>query len=148
MEKKRVSKSLYTGNPDAKFVFLHDLEIRHLLHAERRVGEVLKFPDNVVSKLDTLGMLNEKQGFQYMRSPATMIRPNAGLIARQLLADDVSHLGTKDRRVVVTGKGGSGKSFMLLQIAAMALMQNYVVVAVPRGSTPRLVFNFRDGLGG
>jgi primosomal protein N' len=148
VEKKRVTKSLYTGNPDAKFVFLHELEIRHLLHAERHVGEVLKFPDNVVSKLDKLGMLNKKQGFQFMRSPASLMRPNAGLVARQLLADDVSHLGTKDRRVVVSGKGGSGKSFMLLQIAALALMQNYVVVAVPRGSTPRLVFNFRDGLGG
>lgn len=78
-------------------------------------------------------MFNAKQGFQYMRRPICVIRPNMGLVARQLLAEDVWHLGTKDRRVIVAGKPGTGKSFMLLQIATLALMQNYVVIAVPRG---------------
>lgn len=120
-------------NLEAKFVMLDELEIRHLVYAERHVGEVFAFPDGIVNRLDALGMLTEKYGFQYMRKPMSMIRPNTGLVARQLLSQDVVHLGTKDRRVVVAGKGGSGKSFILLQIAAMALMQDYVVIAVPRG---------------
>ena len=62
-----------------------------------------------------------------------MMRANTGLVARELFAQDVTHLGTKDRRVVVAGKGGNGKSFILLQMATLALLQNYVVVAVPRG---------------
>lgn len=78
-------------------------------------------------------MFNEKYGFQYMRQPICLIRPNIGLVARQLLAEDVVGLGTKERRVVVAGKPGTGKGFMLLQIAAVALMQNYVVIAIPRG---------------
>ena len=109
------------------------LELRHLLYAERHISEVLSFPDEIAEKLNALGMFNEKQGFQYMRKPISMIRPNTGLAARQLMSDDVEHLGTKDRRVIVTGKGGTGKSFILLQMAAMALMKNYVVLAVPRG---------------
>jgi small subunit ribosomal protein S29 len=78
-------------------------------------------------------MFNEKQGFHLMRRPVSVIRNNSGLVARELFAQDVSHLGTDKRRVLVTGKGGSGKSFILLQMATMALMQKYVVVAVPRG---------------
>ena len=84
-----------------------------------------------------------------MRRPVCLIRPNTGLVARQLLAEDVSHLGTKDRRVVVAGKPGTGKSFSLLQIAAAALMQKYVVVAVPRGITSSIRWtDCRNGFGG
>ena len=110
-----------------------ELDVRHLLYAERHVGEVRAFPDDIARRLDALGMFTEKYGFQYMRRPVSMIRQNSGLVARQLLAEDVRQLGTKDRRVIVSGKGGSGKSFILLQIAAMALMQDYLVLAVPRG---------------
>ena len=78
-------------------------------------------------------MISEKYGFQYVRDAASVVRLNSGLVARELLAEKVKMLGTKDRRVIVSGKGGSGKSFVLLQIAAMALMQDYVVLAVPRG---------------
>lgn len=130
---KEERKVFFRGNPEAKFVFMPELELRHLLYAERHIGEVVSFPEAAIEQLDTLGMLNARYGFQHMRQPAGLIRPNTGLVARQLLSQDVSHLGTKDRRVIVTGKGGSGKSFMLLQIAAMALMQKYVVVAVPCG---------------
>lgn len=110
-----------------------DLELRHLLYAERHVGEVVAFPETVAARLESLGMFNEKQGFQFMRKPVSVIRHHTGLVGRELLAPDVANLGTKDRRVIVTGKGGTGKSFILLQMAAMALMQKYVVVAVPRG---------------
>jgi Mrp family chromosome partitioning ATPase len=120
-------------NPEAKFVLTHELEVPHLLYSERHVGEVFGFPESIVEKLNALGMFNAKQGFQYMRKPICMIRPNTGLVARQLFAQSISHLGTKDRRVVVAGKHGTGKSFILLQMAALALMQRYVVIAVPRG---------------
>jgi Mrp family chromosome partitioning ATPase len=149
VEKKRARpQNPYRGNPDAKFVYLAELEARHLLNAERHIGEVFAFPEPVVRKLDTLGMLNKRQGFQFMRAPASVMRPNAGLVTRELMAQDVIHLGTRERRVVVAGKGGSGKSFILLQTAAMALMQNYVIVAVPRGSSLRIVVNFRNGFSG
>ena len=111
------------------------LELRHLLYAEHHISEVHSFPDDTAEELNALGMFNEKQGFQYMRKPISMIRPSTGLVARQLMSDDVADLGTKDRRVVVTGKAGTGKSFILLQMAAMALMKNYVVIAVPRGNS-------------
>jgi primosomal protein N' len=121
-------------NPKAKVNLTRDLELRHLLYAERHVGGVHSFPDEVTRKLNILGMFNEKQGFNYMPKPISMIRPNSGLVARQLLAEAVTPLGTKERRVLISGKSGSGKSFILLQMAAMALMQDYVVIAVPRGT--------------
>ena len=132
---KKADRQLFQHhNPEAKFVLTHDLEIRHLLYSERHVGEVYSFPEPVIEQLHSLGMFSPKQGFQYMRKPICMIRNNTGLVARQLLAKEVEHLGTKDRRVIVAGKPGTGKSFILLQMAAMALMQKYVVFAVPRGT--------------
>jgi Mrp family chromosome partitioning ATPase len=133
LTQKEERKRFHHMNPDAKFVLTYDFELRHLLYSERHVGEVLSFPEETIEQLNSLGMFNSKQGFQYMRRPICVVRPNTGLVARQLLAQDVSHLGTKDRRVVVAGKPGTGKSFMLLQMAALALMQKYVVIAVPRG---------------
>jgi hypothetical protein len=130
---KEERKVFFRGNPEAKFVFMSELELRHLLYAERHIGEVVSFPEATIEQLDILGMLNARYGFQYMRKPVGLIRPNTGLVARQLLSQDVTHLGTKDRRVIVAGNGGTGKSFMLLQIVAMALMQKYVVIAVPYG---------------
>ena len=125
------------------------MEPRHLLYSERHVGEVLSFPDAVTEQLNALGMFNLNQGFQYMRRPVSVIRPNAGLVARQLLAENVSHLGTKDRRVVIAGKPGTGKSFLLLQIAAVAMMQKCVVIAVPRGITSSIrLTDYRNGFGG
>jgi Mrp family chromosome partitioning ATPase len=133
LPKKPDRKVFQHYNPEAKFVLTHDLEVRHLLYSERHVGEVYSFPEPIIDQLLALGMFNPKQGFQYMRKPICMIRNNTGLVARQLLAKEVGHLGTKNRRVVVAGKPGTGKSFILLQMAAMALMQRYVVFAVPRG---------------
>lgn len=135
-------------NVNAKLVVTPDLELRHLLFAERHVGEVVAFPETVAARLESLGMFNEKQGFQFMRKPVSVIRHNTGLVARELLAPDVTNLGTKDRRVIVTGKGGTGKSFILLQMAAMALMQKYVVLAVPRGNFQLRGVDNRDGPGG
>jgi len=78
-------------------------------------------------------MFQPKYGFQFMRKPVSLIRPNSGLIARRLLSSAVEDRGTEYRRVIVAGKGGTGKSFILMQIAAVALLKNYIVVAVPRG---------------
>ena len=120
-------------NPEAKLVPTDELETKHLLFSDGHVGEVLSFPIDISTKLHALGMFNKKQGFQYLKRPVSMIRSSTGLVARELFAPELSGFGTKDRRVLVTGKGGSGKSFILLQMAAMALMKNYVVIAVPRG---------------
>jgi len=135
LPKKSDHKLFQHHNPEAKFVLTYDLENRHLLYSERHVGEIYSFPEPIIEQLLSLGMFNPKQGFQYMRKPICMIRNNTGLVARQLLAKEVEHLGSKDRRVVVAGKPGTGKSFILLQMAAMALMQKYVVFAVPRGKS-------------
>lgn len=142
-----VPKTLF-NNPEAKFVPSLKLETRHLLYSERHVGEVFTFPDNIVKKLEALGLFNEKQGFQYMRQPICLIRHNTGLVARELFAQKEG-LGTQDRRVIVAGKGGTGKSFILLQMATMALMQDYIVIAVPRGNlVKRMWLICRDGFGG
>jgi site-specific recombinase XerC len=133
MSAKEARKIVQFNNPKAKFVVTREMELRHLMYSERHVGEVLAIPDEIVGQLADLGMFNKNQGFQYMRRPVCMMRANTGLVARELFAQDVTHLGTKDRRVVVAGKGGNGKSFILLQMATLALLQNYVVVAVPRG---------------
>ena len=135
MSPKEASKIVKWNNPRAKFVLTREMELRHLMYSERHVGEVLAIPERVSNQLASLGMFNQHQGFQYMRRPVCVMRHNTGLVARELFAQDVSALGTRDRRVIVTGKGGNGKSFILLQMATLALMQDYVVIAVPRGAS-------------
>ena len=133
-------------NPDAKFVLSENLQTRHVVFSERHVGEIHSFPPKIEQKLEQLGMFNEKYGFQYTRKPHTVIRPNAGLVARRLLAGSVEHMDTGYRRVIVTGEGGTGKSFILMQIAAVALMKDYIVIAVPRGPlTPIICEKGTDG---
>jgi hypothetical protein len=126
-----VKKTLF-NNPEAKFVPSLRLETRHLLYSERHVGEVFTFSEKIVKQLESLGMMQEKWGFQYLREPICLIRHNTGLVARELFAQNEG-LGTGERRVIVAGKGGSGKSFILLQMAVLGLMQDYVVITVPRG---------------
>lgn len=122
-------------NPDAKFVMLYELALKHIIYAERHLGEVCYFPAEIEEKLEKLGMFQPKYGFQYVRKPFSLVRPNLGLVARRTVAENVEHLDTSFRRVIVAGKPGTGKSFLLMQIAAAALMQNYIVIAVPRGPT-------------
>jgi len=133
MSSTEARKIVQFHNTKAKFVLSREMEVRHLMYSERHVGEVLAIPEGILGHLAALGMFNRNQGFQYMRRPVCLIRANTGLVARELFAQDVKHLGTRDRRVIVGGKGGNGKSFILLQMATLALLQNYVVVAVPRG---------------
>jgi len=116
------------------------LKLDYLLQAEQFSGETYRFDEQVCDQLQALGMFNAKQPFHYMRWPTTAVRTNSGLIARQLFDERIKHLGTNDRRVVVTGKAGSGKSIALLQICAAALSEGYVVVAVPRGMATTLPF--------
>ena len=130
---KEARKRVQFLNPKAKFVPTREMELRHLMYAERHIGEVLAIPEGIVGQLADLGMFNRSQGFQYMRRPVCLLRPSTGIVARELFARDITHLGSKDRRVIVAGKGGNGKSFVLLQMATLALLQKYVVVAVPRG---------------
>ena len=132
---KKYAPKVSFRNPEAKFVLTRPLEPRHLEYAERHVGEVLSFTAEIENKLEMLGMFQPNYGFQFMRKPVSLIRPNSGLIARRLLSSAVEDRGTEHRRVIVAGKGGTGKSFILMQIAAVALMKKYVVVAVPRGSS-------------
>jgi Mrp family chromosome partitioning ATPase len=120
-------------NPDAKLVLSEELQTRHVVFSERHVGEIHSFPVKIEEKLEQLGMFNDKYPFQYMRKPHTVIRPHTGLVARRLLAGSVEHMDTRYRRVIVAGEGGTGKSFILMQIAAAALMKDYIVIAVPRG---------------
>lgn len=131
--RRRRVREVTFRNPDAKFVLSEELQTRHVVFSERHVGEIHSFPVRIEEKLEKLGMFSEKYGFQYMRKPHTVIRPHTGLVARRLLAGSVEHMDTKYRRVIVAGEGGTGKSFILMQIAAAALMKGYIVIAVPRG---------------
>jgi hypothetical protein len=137
---RRRARDVTFRNLDAKFVLAEELQTRHIVFSERHVGEIHSFPVKIEEKLEKLGMFNEKYGFQYMRKPHTVIRPHTGLVARRLLAGSVEHMDTRYRRVIVAGEGGTGKSFILMQIAAAALMKDYIVIAVPRGSFIATIF--------
>jgi primosomal protein N' len=127
-------------NPQARFVRRSELSEDRIYAAERYVGETFLFPRAICLGLSALGLLSKRQGFQYTRSPYTMLRESSGLAYRALLGPHVSGLRSTQRRVIIAGKEGSGKTWILLQMAAMALKQGYIVIAVPQGG-PSL---FRD----
>jgi DNA replication protein DnaC len=129
---KEYNRHVDSCNPKAMLVWIDRLKSRHLLYAERHVGQVFTFGSRIERKLEMLGMIQPKYGFQFMRSSMSVIRSNSGLVARKLLSN-TEDWDSSERRVIVAGKSGTGKSFILMQIAAAALMQKYIVIAVPRG---------------
>jgi Mitochondrial ribosomal death-associated protein 3 len=110
-----------------------ELSWDRLQAAERYIGEIVLFPRSISERMNQLGLFNRKMGFQYTRTPYTMLRESSGLVYRALFGSHVQGDSTFRRRVIVAGKEGTGKTWILMQLAALAMMQDYIVITVPQG---------------
>ncbi|KAF2456679.1 mitochondrial ribosomal death-associated protein 3-domain-containing protein [Lineolata rhizophorae] len=89
---------------------------------------VLALPGAVVDQLRLLGAFKPTQGWKYFRRPATLMRAESLRLAS--VVDGMAE-GKEPFRAIVSGERGTGKSALLTQAMAMALLKNWVVISIP-----------------
>lgn len=103
-------------------------QVTPAVFTKEHVGTVFEAPSNVASQLYALDVLQKQGGYQYFSQIASVLRESSIELADILALDGSS----KDRRVILDGPAGSGKSVAMLQAITLALQQKWVVVSVPR----------------
>lgn len=130
--------------PDATKVDLSP--ITPTIFTKDHVGTVFETPANVVAQLYSLDVLERQSGYQYFSQIATVLRHPSVELA-ELLEQDGS---SRDRRILLDGAPGSGKSIAMLQAITFALQKKWVVISIPRAealidSTYPYVFDDKRG---
>jgi small subunit ribosomal protein S29 len=91
-------------------------------------GQVLGFNNDTVDALRALEAFRPTQGWSLFRRPASLVRAETAELARDL---EQASNNKEAIRKVVFGEAGSGKSVLLLQAQAMALLKGWLVVHFP-----------------
>ena len=94
------------------------------------VGKVVGIPDPLVDQLRAVQAFKPSQGWSLFRRPAMVIRPET--LEYGKLMQELSD-AKKDVRRVLVGERATGKTVMLLQAMAMAMMKGWVVINIPDG---------------
>jgi len=135
-ERKALRKRIVLSNTNALEVSgLTDLSAESMID-ERRRGQVLGIPGEVVDRLRALEAFKVTQGWPLFRRPAMLVRKETVDYGQKIEA--MSEEGAKKtaRRVLV-GEQGGGKTLMLLQAMTMALLKGWVVINIPEGDFPK-----------
>ena len=93
-------------------------------------GRVLGFNDETVDALRAAEAFKPRQGWSLFRRPASLIRKETAQLANDLAT--IANSKNVSRKMVF-GEKGSGKSVLLLQAQAMALLKDWIVVHFPEG---------------
>ena len=87
-------------------------------------------PGALIDQLRALDAFKVTQNWGAFRRPATLIRKQNVEIGKLIDRQDADR---KTVRRVFVGERRSGKSVMLLQAMAMALLKGWVVISIPDG---------------
>lgn len=102
------------------------------------VGKVVGIPGALVDRLRAVQAFKPSQAWSLFRRPAMVVRDETVEYGNLML----ELAGNKSSvRKVLVGERGSGKSIMLLQAMAMAMLKSWVVISIPDG-TPVLRLPF------
>ncbi|KTW30635.1 hypothetical protein T552_00351 [Pneumocystis carinii B80] len=93
-------------------------------------GRLFNFPLNILEKMRNLGVFQFEPRIDHSKDPVVVLRESSVYIGRKLLDDNIS---SKDRRIILIGNQGTGKSFCLLQAQCLAFQKGWIVLAIPRG---------------
>lgn len=129
-ERKAIRKRIVLSNTNAIEVLGLDNFTPANIHDTAVQGQVLGLSNEVIDSLRAIEAFKPTQGWSLFRRPATLVRRETAEVAR--LLHDVEANKTSVRRVIY-GERGSGKSVLLLQAKAMALLKGWVVVHIPEG---------------
>jgi len=97
----------------------------------RQEGRVLGLTNDTVDALRALETFKPSQGWSLFRRPATLIRRETVHMAENVV--DATGERRSTVRKVLCGSRGSGKSVLLLQAQAMALLKGAIVIHLPEG---------------
>ncbi|KAL9618832.1 MAG: hypothetical protein Q9160_006491 [Pyrenula sp. 1 TL-2023] len=95
------------------------------------VGQVLGLDQPLLDRLRGLESFRRTQSWKWFNRPATLIRPETVEIAEKIKLVTQNENHGKTFRTIFSGGCGTGKSLMLLQAQAMALMNGWVVISIP-----------------
>lgn len=93
------------------------------------LGRMVGLPGTTVDGLRAVESFKATQGWGFFRRPATLVRKETLELARHI----VNPVGNTMRRLVM-GEKLAGKSVLVLQAHAMALLKGWVVIHVPNGT--------------
>ncbi|KTW32035.1 uncharacterized protein T551_00717 [Pneumocystis jirovecii RU7] len=93
-------------------------------------GRLFNFPLNILQKMKNLDAFRFEHKIDFSNDPVIVLRECSIYISQKLLDDNVS---SKNRRIVLIGDQGTGKSFCLLQAQCWAFQKGWIVLAIPRG---------------
>lgn len=135
-ERKAYRKRVVLSNTNALEVDLQDLTPDKLVRSGSDValtahrGRVLGLTNETVDALRALETFQPTQGWSLFRRPATLIRHETTYLADDV-ADMTDEAKKRQGRLVLDGDRGSGKSVLMLQAQAMALLKGCIVVHFP-----------------
>lgn len=111
---------------------MEDFTAENMVDAAHQ-GHMLGLSNDVVDPLRAIDAFKPTQGWSLFRRPATLVR-NETVEMAQYVRDIAGAAEGKTVRKVLYGERGSGKSVLLLQAKAMALLKGWIVVHIPEGN--------------
>jgi small subunit ribosomal protein S29 len=130
-ELKAQRKRIILSNTNALTVPIEDLSLTNMADGQSR-GQILGIPVTLIDQLRALDAFKITQKWGVFRKPATIMRKQTVEIGRLI---DRQARERKTVRRFLTGDRGTGKSVVLLQAMAMALLKGWIVISVPDGQT-------------
>lgn len=130
-ERKLLRKRIVLSNTNALEVSdLDDFTPDNATNVNR-IGEVVSLRGTIVDDLRSCDAFRTSQSWGYFRRPACLVRDCTVEVAQKL-----KECGGEEPRTLtglIVGPRGSGKSVLLLQAQAFALMNGWVVINFPDG---------------
>lgn len=102
------------------------------LASDESNGKVLGVPDRVVDQLRALEAFRPRQSWGLFRRPHMLVRSETVQLGKML---EGAKADKSTLKLVVSGGKVTGKSTMLLQAMSHALLNNWVVIHIPEGSS-------------
>jgi small subunit ribosomal protein S29 len=134
-ERRQLRDRIVLSNTNALEVTgLEDLS-RINFNSSESVGRMLGFDGQVIDQLRELKAFKRTQNWSLFRKPAALMRTESGEVAKMIEGVMRASSGgePETKRMIITGGQAAGKSIMLLQAQAMALVSHWVVISVHDG---------------
>lgn len=124
-ERKALRKRIVLSNSNA----LPVSSLKEWTPAEQEIlGEVVALSDKSLDALRSLDSFKSNQAWNMFNRPSTLMRQETMDLTRA-----IDETGKDTLRRLVVGARGCGKSVMLLQAQAAALMKGWLVIHFPEG---------------
>ena len=132
-ERKAFRKRVVLSNPNALQPEGMKVLSKDVSLDEGAVGLVLALPDGLVDQLRALDAFKPTQRWSAFRKPSLLWTGQSLQLGRDLVAVEraADRTGSSSLLRILSGEKGVGKSHLLLQAIAMALLRNWVVVSIP-----------------